>query len=188
MHGWAGENGKLNLHLNPARVAIYWKGLGVAVVRKNAKKTLWQFKDCIASVCPVVLVLSIGSNDLSRACPDLTCNRIMEFIDYCVNEIKVEHIVLLELLSRLYDGALFNQNVLDTNQALKEAITSRNDVHFWEHTRQNFSGRLLDTFVSDDGTHMNPQGLIKFYVSVRGAVLVAEKTVSGKQSNSDPEN
>ena len=38
LHGWAGENGKLNLNLNPARVAIYWKGLGVLWYAKMPRK------------------------------------------------------------------------------------------------------------------------------------------------------
>ena len=43
-------------------------------------------------------------------------------------------------------------------------------------SRQNFYGRYLDAFVGSDRTHMNATGLVKFYMSVGGAVLLAERT------------
>ena len=46
----------------------------------------------------------------------------------------------------------------------------------WEHSQQNFYERYLDAFVRSEGTHMNATGLVKFHMSVRGAVLQAERT------------
>ena len=37
----------------------------------------------------------------------------------------------------------------------------------------------LDAFVGSDWTHMNATGLVKFYMSVRDAVLLAERTCKG---------
>ena len=86
----------------------------------------------------------------------------------------VHKTVVLQLLPRNAHYSTFNDKVSAVNDQLREESTIRDSLYLWEHSRQNFNSRFLHEFVDSDGVHMNSTGLVKFYTSVRGAVLWAE--------------
>lgn len=172
---WAFINGKLNLNLDSSRVAVHWEALGGMHANRDATKSVWHYTASLAKTNPKVVLLSIGSNDLGvhSVSPETVKNRIIEFVAFCVQQ-GADKVIVLELLPRNRQYASFNHKISAVNNLLKEEASVRNAVYLWEHSRQKFNERFLDDFVDSDGVHMNPRGLVKFYMSVRGAVLWAE--------------
>ena len=124
---------------------------------------------------PSIVVLSIGSNDLG-ACSvstETVCDRLLEFVSWCMHQ-GVHKTVVLQLLPRNAHYSTFNDKVSAVNDQLREESTIRDSLYLCEHSRQNFNSRFLNEFVDSDGVHMNSTGLVKFYTSVRGAVLWVE--------------
>ena len=62
----------------------------------------------------------------------------------------------------------FNDRVKEFNQALqREMYRSDKPIHFWYH--KGLSSRAIE-FIND-GVHLNPDGLKKYLLSLRRAVL-----------------
>lgn len=181
LRDWATENDKINLNLDSSRVKVVWEALGGMHANCNGKKNVWQHSVTVVNTKPKAVVLSIGSNDLGvcSVSAETVFNRIMEFISFCVQQ-NVCTIVVLELLPRIGQYPTFNEKISAVNHLLKEESVKRNSLFLWEHSRQHFNQRFLTEFVNADGVHMNQAGLIKFYTSVRGAVLWAESQSSGQ--------
>jgi hypothetical protein len=66
--------------------------------------------------------------------------------------------------------------VKTTNRQLSQACNSHPRLIFWSHSRNNFNKRFLSDFVGEDDVHIDPvQGLPRYYSSVRGSLLLAER-------------
>ena len=180
LRDWAWEQDKINLNLDSTRIKVEWEVKGGMHANRKAKNNLWQHKDAVIHTRPNSVLLSIGSNDLSSCSvsPQTVRDRILEFVSFCTQQ-GVSSVIVFQLLPRLGQYPTFNDKVASVNDLLIQDSKVRNDLYVWEHSRQHFYERYLDSFVDYDGTHMNPTGLVKFYTSVRGAVLLAENKCKG---------
>lgn len=102
-----------------------------------------------------------------------------EFVQFNIAE-GVKFIVLLELLPRLGQYECFNDKVNEVNDLIhmEKKDEQYKNVYLWEHSWQNFNTWFLYEFVEADGTHVNGASLVKFYMSIRGAILWTEKQTS----------
>ena len=180
LRDWARDEDKINLNLDPTRIKVEWEVKGGMHANRMAKKNLWQHKDAVIHTQPKAVLLSIGSNDLGSCfvSPQTVRDRILEFVTFCLQQ-GVSTVIVFQLLPRLEQYPTFNDKVICVNDLLIQESKVRDELYVWEHSRQNFYKRYLDAFVGPDGTHMNATGLVKFYTSVRGAVLLAERTCKG---------
>ena len=148
---WASDNDKVNLNLGPSRVKEIWHGLGGMLVNRSAKKNMWHHTESVLKNNPTVVVLSIGSNDLwaRSVSPETVCNRILEFVTFCMQQ-GVSKTVVLQLLSRNYQYPTFNDKVYAVNDLLREESMIRDSIYLREHSRQLFNSWYLDDFVDSD--------------------------------------
>ena len=182
LRDWAFSNRHLNLNLDESRLSVYWHGLGGGVITPlEAHKSLWPDRHLIHDLESDILVLQVGSNDLSRSsiqATDLQAS-LSSFIVQCFQD-GVKFVVFCEILERR-NCPNYNVEVQVANEAIELAFHDNPRVHFWKHSRNNFNTRFTSDYVADDGVHVDTQrGMPRYYTSIRGAVILAENVVRNK--------
>jgi hypothetical protein len=87
-------------------------------------------------------------------------------------------VVIYEILHRAGDH-VYNAKADTTNQLLKSYCEDKPSLIFWTHKRNNFNRRFIRDYVANDGVHVdNQKGMPRYYASVRGSILLAEKCLS----------
>ena len=156
--------------LNLSRSAqITFLGVGSHTVDKLSK--------CERRLQPQIVILEIGSNDLSPpdAMPKVVGSKIETLVQHLHAECRVETIVICQTINRaagLRDPPSFNDRVALLNQYLSVVLETLPFAVFWRHKglRQP-TVRIL----CRDGVHLNAKGQYALYRSYRGAILSAIK-------------
>ena len=122
---------------------------------------------------PKVVILEIGTNDLSSQSPEIVIGEILELVEYMRSVDSLEAIGFCKVIPRRErDTGLpledFNAKVTTFNNMLEALFDEDRLVFVWEHLElQSLSRRVLLT----DGVHLNPHGQYCLYRSYRGAIL-----------------
>ena len=129
-------------------------------------KTLQYYLPVVASFAPDIVILQLGTNDLSRLDPLVVGSSIEELVTILHDKYKVKLICVCQTL--LGSDPVFNMRVRAFNKYVKTFLEALPYVFFCGHRGfWNASQR----FLARDGIHLNRQGQYKFYRSLRGAVL-----------------
>ena len=124
-----------------------WHGVGGRTVEKTIRCDL----HVVESFAPHIVILQLGTNDLSHLDPLVAASAIED------------------LVGILYENdAAFNARVKALTKYLKVLLEPIPYCFFWGHrgfwnTSQRYFAR--------DGVHLNKRGHYKYYRSLRGAVL-----------------
>ena len=190
LRDWSFDNEKLNLNLDRNRVSVFWHGVGGGIVvrprskcaemkqgryRTMACKLLWNDMHLISDLDIQLVILEIGTNDLSRpnACPAEISSEIVEFINECFR-CGASYIVVCEVLYR-QGRQSFNTKVDALNEELELVSRAQSNVYFWRHSLNNFNVRFLQDYVASDGIHVDRvKGMARYYSSIRGALILGE--------------
>ena len=193
LRNWAFDHQKLNLNLDRNRVSVFGHGVGGGFVVRPSNvrsershssthcmppKLLWNDISLISELNIRLLILEVGTNDLSRpvASPEKICREIFHFVEECIKS-GASYIIICEVLYRR-DLPQFNSKVDDLNEKLERASFAHNNVYFWHHSRNNFSVRFVQDYVASDGIHVDAvRGMARYYSSIRGAVLCGENAL-----------
>ena len=123
---------------------------------------------------PQIVILDIGSNDLSPPRPEVVGSNIETLIQRLHAECQVETVVCqtINRAAGLRDPPSFNDRVALLNQYLSVVLETLPFAVFWRHKglRQP-TVRIL----CRDGVHLNAKGQYALYRSYRGAILSAIK-------------
>ena len=139
-----------------------WRGVG----GRTVAKTLQYDLPVVASFVPDIVILQLGTNDLSRLDPLVVGSSIEELVTILHDKYKVKLICVCQTL--LGSDPVFNMRVRAFNKYVKTFLEALPYVFFWGHRGfWNASQR----FLARDGIHLNRQGQYKFYRRLRGAVL-----------------
>ena len=166
------EQNLYNLNLDPSRFRISFLGIGGLTI-KNA---IWHV-NAIEELKPNAVILDLGTNDLdNREEPDagFVAADIVEFANELLLHTKLVYIVTA--YHRARPRRADYEAVLPLfNSTLRRICRILQNVHFWplRNLTQNW-----ENFLTADGVHLNAEGLPRYYRSIRGAVLHAEKTFS----------
>lgn len=177
LQSWCAPRSLLNLNLDPNRVQIYWYGEGGATIANEThSKCIGSTASMVRDLEADIVFVDIGSNDLCN--PALHPAKLVDYILSFANSL-IAHgcrcVILSEILHR-QSAYSYNLRVDATNALLQQFCLSVPNMVFWKHSRQNFNKRFLTNFVAADGIHVDQSvGMPKYYVSVRGAILYAEK-------------
>eukprot|EP00057_Strongylocentrotus_purpuratus_P010762 XP_011665236.1 PREDICTED: uncharacterized protein LOC105438741 [Strongylocentrotus purpuratus] len=133
--------------------------------------------DLVWNLSPDAVVLDLGSNDLcdGRATTESTMLSIVDLALRIARIPGVRHVLVCSIIPRLFVPNWkpnFNANVQDTNRLLAKFLEGLPNVHFWRH--RSFALNHTRLF-SSDGFHFNDAGMLRYYRSVRGAVMKAYK-------------
>ena len=126
-----------------------------------------------------IVYLQIGGNDISasNSSPVRVASDITSFANYLHYGLHVRIVINGELLHRdpARVGIHYNCKVVQTNVAIQQLISSENNknIIFWRH--RGFWADI--SFLSNDGVHLNHGGMLKYFKSVRSAVLHASHSI-----------
>ena len=115
---------------------------------------------------PDIVILEIGTNDLSHATPEVVGSAIDDLVSLLLNDCSVRVIGVCLVIPR---GISFpHASIL--NQYVSVVLDHYPNVFCWSHDK--FNSRFKDLY-KPDGVHVNPLGKYFPYRSYRGAVLKA---------------
>lgn len=133
--------------------------------------------DLVWELSPDAVVLDLGSNDLcnSGSTPETTTMAIIDLALRISRIPGVRHVLTCEIIPRLFVPKWkphYNAHVHETNRLLAKSLECLPNVHFWRH--RSFS-TIPRKFFSQDGKHLNEAGMLRYYRTIRGAVMKAYK-------------
>lgn len=152
----------MQLHITEPLV-INWHGVG----GRTAAKIIRHDLRVVESFHPDIVVLQLGTNDLTGHPPVLVGSAIEDLVRLLHDSFGVKFVCVCQTIHRDSAGA-FNKNVGILTKYLKVVLEPLVYARFWSH--RGFWNSPKD-FYAYDGVHLNSRGQHKFYRSLRGAVL-----------------
>lgn len=148
---------------------VYMHGIGGRTVSKLQKHDL----SVVSSLSPDIVILEIGTNDLSFSKPEVVGSNIEELVRLLLDHFSVRVIVVCHVTSRAKSHAIksnFNDKTAILNQYTRVVLEQFSPVLCWTH--RGFTNTSVTPFLPD-GVHFNYTGQYILYRSYRGAILAA---------------
>ena len=129
----------------------------------------------VKETCPEIIILEIGTNDLSYEKPEIVGSSIDDLVLFILSEIAsvrvvgVCHVIPRGINSSL-DAKGFFRKAKILNQYVRVVLSQYSNVFCWEH--KQFNSIFKDLYLSD-GCHLNKLGQYFLYRSYRGAIMRA---------------
>ena len=136
---------------------------------------------------PRVIILEIGTNDLSSQPPEVVIGEVLDLVDFLQSVASSTVVGICKVLPRRQRGTGlpqedFNNRAATFNKMLEQLFDGQQSVFVWEHLEiQSLSRRVL----LPDGVHLNPHGQYYPYRSYRGAILKGVSLLSNRPSTRD---
>ena len=121
----------------------------------------------VSTLCPEVVILEIGMNELTRLRPEVTGSEIEELVRLLLDTFSVRVIGVCEVLPRAR-ARFFNSAALILNQYLGGVLEPIPYVLCWRH--RGFDNSSVHSYLPD-GVHVNSFGQYCLYHSYHGAIL-----------------
>jgi hypothetical protein len=184
-HQWCASNHKHNLNLSANRIQIYWHGVsGGILLPTNKTKSLSQATYLVSELNIDVTFVEAGSIDLcdfSLSVEEIV-KSLFDLADAILNS-GGKLVILAEILPRRNEH-MYNMRVCRANALISARCKLSRQHIFWTHSRNNFNLRFTESFVADDGVHVHPTlGMPRYYMSVRSALLFAERRLPMPKEN-----
>ena len=142
---------------------VYMHGVGGRTVTKLRK---YDF-GVVARLSPDIVILEIGTNDLSFLSPEVVGSEIEELVSQLQQAYRVK-VVCVCLITPQHRNHVFNAKRLILNNYLTVVLEHMPKVFTWLH--RGFAWPSVTPFVRD-GVHLNKIGQYNLYRSYRGAIL-----------------
>lgn len=126
---------------------------------------------------PEVVVLQVGSNDISRTCNSIERCAFTIYSSACYSLMAgATSVVLMQQFPRALDS--YNVRARAVNERVEQLVNEGvadgtwPNITFWKHAGLQYPEiEVLDP----QGTHLNISGNYRFYRSVRGAILYSTR-------------
>lgn len=169
-----------NFHLTMAPI-VQFHGVGGRTVPKLRQFDLFA----VAAFEPTLLILEIGSNDLTDThinIPDLAAN-IFQLVQFLHFNFSVDYLIVSQILPRITAPPLspcYNVRVTQLNRSLFHLLKNVPFATFWFHFSLTRSRQNL---FLPDGVHLNCLGNHLLYRSYQKALLRYFSSISFLKSN-----
>jgi len=161
---------RANVNFKLSRDAIvHLHGVGGLTVRRLVRSKL----GVVSSLSPHVVILEIGTNDLSTLAPEVVGSEIEELVRLLLETYSIRAVGVCEVILRVR-APLFNAAARTLNQYLNVVLDPIPNAFCWEH--HGFSEPSQNPY--SDGVHVNSFGQYVLYRSYRGAILHALRMLS----------
>lgn len=159
-----------NFHL-PASGYVILHGTGGRTVDKLRKYDL----TFVQTNKPDIIILEIGTNDLSHLAPEVVGSKIEELAHLLRDQYKVRVVGVCQVIGRNVPHSQdpdhgFNAKAALLRQYLSVVLADEPGIFLWTHREFCRCDRIL---LSPDGVHCNDKGQYSLYRSYRGAILKA---------------
>jgi len=120
------------------------------------------------------IIISLGSNDIdSGASPIKVAQQLYALAKSLQATYKVKYVFIEQIINR-HPATFpnFQPRATRANQLIKQLVQQgdNSSVRYWYHL--NFSNPAHN-LLCKDGVHLNPAGMVKYWRSLRGAILFA---------------
>ena len=164
---FAGRHRSLGLDLRPSQYEIYFHGISGLTL-----PGLLGELDMVLTLQPHIVVLEIGTNDLSVADPASLSVQVVNFAEMLLHRCGVGQVISQVIYRdtakcRYRVPAHFNDRVSQYNQAVLQLTASKSKVHFWRHRGVWSAWQSLLC----DGVHYNETGQRKYFNIIKGAII-----------------
>ena len=146
-----------------APAAISWHGVGGRTVAKTIKYDM----NVVHSICPDIVVVQLGTNDLSSCPPLQVGSAIEDFVRLLHDSYGVKCVCVCQTIRRR-SAQVFNKNVDTLTRYLRVVLEPIPYAIYWGH--RGF-WKSKNNFFASDGIHLNSREQYKLYRSLSGAVL-----------------
>lgn len=149
---------------------IFYRGVG----GRTISGILREDASFIEKVKPHNIILIVGGNDVRRATsPEELAANLESLVSVLHYRFGVSRIHVCKLLPRFKQCFDYNSTVDQVNILLKSALHRFEFASFWEHNDLFPSPKFkaCDHKFLFDGVHLNKQGNVHLYRSLRGLIL-----------------
>lgn len=147
--------------------SISFHGVGGHTIAKVRKFDL----SIIRRLSPDIMVLELGSNDLTRLPAQTVGSELETLVRYLHDEVNVKSIVVCQVIRWHALGCtVYNIKVTKLHLYLKAVLEPIPFCLYWRH--RGFWNSRKNTYLPD-GVHLNALGNFKLFRSIRGAVIKA---------------
>lgn len=161
------HNVHINYDVRDALVTVH--GVGGRTVQKLKRYDL----NIVRNVKPKVVILEIGTNDLTMNSPESVATEIVTFCHMLHDHHNVKHVYIAQIIQRTRQPtASFNRDVQTCNDLLRSTTKGITYMDLWTHKGLNNPSINI---IRTDGVHLNDAGNYTLYRSYRGAILHALK-------------
>ena len=165
-----GSDSRLDVSFNLVGMAsVRLAGVGGRTVEKLRRFDL----TVISSYEPDVVILEIGTNDLSADAPEVVGSAIDDLVHLLLEYVSVSVVGWCCVIPRAIshaDSALFHQRAKILNNYVRVVLEPVPKVFCWEHRVFNHPAK---DFYLPDGIHLNTSGQYHLFRSYRGAIMKA---------------
>ena len=140
---------------------------------RTVPKVLQFDKSVLTRAKPDVLILELGTNNLSSSRPEIVGSNLDDLVSFLLDSCGVHVIGVCGVIPRRgHDPAVadFNSKMALLNQYLEVVFESNPRVFTWFH--RGFQNPTCNLYLHD-GVHLNSTGQYRLYRSYRGAILQA---------------
>ena len=124
-------------------------------------------------LAPDIVILEVGTNDLSDLGPEVVGSSIEELVGSLLDEFSVSVVGVCHVIPRgvsFSHSAVFLQRAKILNNYVRVVLAPCRNVFCWSY--KDFSSPHKDLYLAD-GVHVNSLGQYFLYRSYRGAILKA---------------
>ena len=122
----------------------------------------------ISNISPDIVILEIGTNDLSNTPPEVVGSDIEDMVQQLISQYAVRAVVLCHVTPRAtYQSSNFNERAQLLNQYTSVVLDPIKQAICWTH--RGFANPSITPFLPD-GVHFNHMGQYTLYRSYRGAI------------------
>lgn len=149
--------------------SVHLHGVGGRTVQTLEENDLHVVRD----LAPDIVILEIGTNDLSHALPQTVGSQIEEFVRLLRRNYSVRVIGVCGVIPRgisVPHAMAFLDHATLLNHYVSIVLEEFPTVFCWSHAE--FNSPHKDLYLRD-GVHVNPTGQYLLYRSYRGAILKA---------------
>lgn len=156
-------------------------GIGRLTVPRLAQELRLLFA---SEPLPRVVILEIGTNDLSLQSPEVVIGAVLDLVDYLRSVETSTAVGVCKVIPRRQCGTGlpledFNNKAATCNKMIEALFDDHQFVFVWEHIKlQSLSRRVL----LSDGVHLNAHGQYCLYWSYRGAIFKGISLLSNRPS------
>ena len=163
-----------NFGLDPDRVVVNFAGYGGAHIGRIHDR----LEQVVTHFRPDFVILQVGSNDISQVNnnPDILSENIIQLANRLIVQYDVHKVAVSELFFRnKWRGGNFNDTTREINAHLRVKLSPHSEtagVSFWRHF--GFSDAVVRRSLQHvDQVHFNDAGNLKYYKSLKRAILKA---------------
>lgn len=160
------DRAKRDFDLQDAYIRLFGSG------GRTVTKVLQYDLNNVVLFAPDIIILDIGTNDLTVKPPEKVGSDIDDLTRKLISDFSVSIVVVCSVIPRA-SSTHFNEKARMLNHYLSVVIDSPR-LFYWQHCKLLKPKKPV---LLADGVHLNPHGQYALYRSYRGAILKALKVL-----------